>query len=42
MKTQYMIERREKEKKAKFDTSAYDNSFYMINQFNQMKKIAAN
>lgn len=37
-----MIERRQKEKKAKFDTSAYDNSFYMINQFNQMKKIAAN
>lgn len=42
MKTQYMIERREKEKKAKFDTTAYDNSLYMINQFNQMKKIAAN
>ena len=29
-----MIERREKEKKAQFDTSVYDNSFYMISQFN--------
>jgi hypothetical protein len=42
MKTKVMAERREREKKLKNDTSGYDRSFHMLNQFNQMKKIAAN
>lgn len=42
MKTAVMFERREREKKLQNDTSGYNNAFIMLNQFNQMKKIAAN
>jgi hypothetical protein len=41
-KTAVMKEIRHKEEKMKFDTSAYDNSFHILKQFNEMKKIAAN
>jgi len=34
MKTKVMAERREREKKLKYDTSGYDRSFHMLNQFN--------
>ena len=37
-----MREIRLKEKAAKTDTSAYDTSFHILKQFNEMKKIAAN
>lgn len=37
-----MAERRALEKAAKDDTSAYDRSFHLLNQFNQIKSIAGN
>ena len=33
---------RQEENKMKFDTSAYDNSYHILLQFNEMKRIAAN
>jgi hypothetical protein len=42
MKTKVMFERRQREKKLLYDNSAYEDSKELINQFNEMKKIAAN
>jgi hypothetical protein len=42
MKTTVMYERRMKEKAAENDNSGYERSFFMLNQFNQLKKIARN
>lgn len=36
------MERRQQEKALKNDTSGLKRSMYMLTQFNQMKKIAAN
>lgn len=42
MKTANLIESRKKQKIAQDSTSAYDKSFFMLHQFNQMKSIVAN
>lgn len=42
METAKLMERRQKEKAQKNKTSQYDKMFFLLNQFNQMKKILSN